>query len=95
MPSDGGLALAVSGRAGFLTAGSAVVPAWADSVAVPNAAVRPESHITVTFTANPGKASVAWVERQPGAGFVVHLSSRVRWDVPFTYLIVEAWAPPA
>jgi len=86
---DGGLALDVVGKARFSTAGDGVVPAKAGSTALSNSAVTADSHVTVTFTSDPGAASVAWVERQPGTGFIVHLSSRPRWNVPFTYLIVE------
>lgn len=89
---DGGLALAVEGKARFSTAGSGVVPVRADAATVSNPAVTADSHITVTFTGDPGRASVAWVERQPGSGFIVHLSGKSRWAVPFTYLIVEPGA---
>ncbi len=89
---DGGVALAVVGKAIFTTAGAEVVPAKADAVAVPNSAVTADSHITVTLTDDPGRASVAWVERDPGTGFTVHMSSRPRSAVPFTYLIVEPGA---
>ena len=89
MPSDGGVALLVSGRARFSTAGASSIPARSAAVAVANPAVRAESHITVMFTSDPGGASVAWVERQPDTGFIVHLSGRARWPVPFTYLLVE------
>jgi hypothetical protein len=90
-PCDGGLALLVSGRAAFLTAGAAVVPAKAKGVWVPNGAVRADSHITVAFTADPGNAAtvVQWVERDPGKGFTAHLSTPPPNDVPFTYLVVE------
>lgn len=84
------LALDVIGKARFSTAGSGIVPAWANRATVDNEAVTGHSHVTVTFTRDPGRASVAWVQRQPGSGFVVHLSARPHWDVPFTYLIVEA-----
>lgn len=86
---DGGLALAVEGKARFSTAGSGVVPARASAVTVSNEAITAASHITVTFTGDPGRASVAWVERQAGSGFIVHLAGRSPRDVPFTYLIVE------
>ncbi len=89
---DGGLALAVVGKARFSTAGVEVVPAKVNAVAVSNSAVTAVSHITVTFTGDPGRASVVWVERQPGIGFTVHLSGRPRSAVPFTYLIVEPGA---
>jgi len=88
-PTGPELALEVIGKARFSTAGSGSVAAWASAAAVLNPAVTAASHITVTFTADPGRASVAWVERRPGIGFRVHLSSRPRWEVPFTYLIVE------
>jgi hypothetical protein len=86
---DGGMALDVIGKACFSTAGAGVVPARANAVTVSNPAVTAASHITVMFTSDPGGASVAWVERQPDTGFIVHLSGRARWPVPFTYLIVE------
>lgn len=86
---DGGLALDVVGKARFSTAGVGVVPARADAATVSSPAVTSDSHITVTFTGDPGRASVAWVQRQPGSGFIVHLSGKSRWAVPFTYLIVE------
>jgi len=90
------LALRVVGKACFSTAGSGAVPARMSAATVANPAVTADSHITVTFTGDPGRASVAWVERQPGTGFVVHLSAWPRSDVPFTYLIVEPrWEPPA
>lgn len=86
---DGGLALNVVGKARFSTAGSGAVAARQDTASVTNPAVTSSSHITVTFTGDPDRAQVSWVERQPGSGFVVHLSGRPRSNVPFTYLIVE------
>ena len=87
--SETGLGLLVVGKAAFSTAGAGVVPAKAYTAAVANPAVTVDSHITVTLTDDPGRASVAWVERDSGTGFTVHMSSRPRSDVPFTYLIVE------
>ena len=87
---DGGLALDVIGKAQFSTAGAGVVvPRRAEPSTVSDPAVTADSHVTVTFTGDPGGASVAWVERQPGTGFTVHLSGRSRSPIPFTYLIVE------
>jgi hypothetical protein len=89
------IALYVQGPATFSTAGSGVIPALQKEVAVINQAVTAESHITVTLTGNPGTTPtgipslVEWVERQPGIGFVAHLSRRVGPATPFTYLIVE------
>lgn len=95
--SDAATALQVEGKAMFSTAGSGTIAAGEDSVVLTNPAVTGVSHITVTLTGDPGQASsapgskpvVVWVERQPGAGFVVHLSRPVRFATPFTYLIVE------
>jgi len=87
---DGGLALDVVGKARFSTAGAGAVPARAVAVTVSNPAVTDKSHITVTLTGNPGRASVAWVERQPGSGFIVHLTAALLLRaLPFTYLVVE------
>jgi hypothetical protein len=66
-------------------------------VFVESSFVRPVSHVTVTLTGDPGQAGsapgfkpvVVWVERQPGTGFVVHMSRPVRVNTPFTYLVVE------
>lgn len=87
--SETGLALAVVGKARFSTAGDGVALAKSDAATVSDSAVTADSHITVTFTGDPGRARVAWVDRQADTGFTVHLSSRCRSDVPFTYLIVE------
>ena len=95
---DGGLALDVIGKARFSSAGAGLVPARVNAVTVYNRAVTPASHITVTFTRDPGGVAVAWVERQMPSGqqpvgrFVVHLSGRPPRAVPFTYLIVEPGA---
>ena len=91
-PTGPELALDVIGKARFSTAGPGSVAAWASAAAVLNSAVTAVSHITVTFTDDPGRATVAWVERRPGVGFRVHLSSRLHREVPFTYLIVEPGA---
>ncbi|MDP2950042.1 MAG: hypothetical protein Q8P22_10945 [Chloroflexota bacterium] len=82
------LALDVIGKARFSTAGPGIVPARADAAAVENRAVTEDSHISLTFAGDPDRARLAWVERQAGRGFIAHLSSRPRRDVPFTYFIV-------
>lgn len=90
--SGDGLALDVVGRARFSTAGSAVIPAGAESVFVANPAVTANSHIQVTLVSDPGARQVRWVERSPGSGFTVHLSSAPlprRPETSLTYLIVE------
>lgn len=94
---DTATALQVEGRAKFSTATSGAIPAGQDSAFVNNSSVTGLSHITVTLTGDPGQAGsapgtkpmVVWVERQPRAGFVVHMSRPVRNATPFTYLIVE------
>jgi hypothetical protein len=89
------IALYVQGPAAFSTAGSGIIPALQAAVFVANTAVTAQSHITAVLTGNPGKvnsglpALVEWVERQPGTGFVAHLSRKVGPATPFTYLIVE------
>jgi hypothetical protein len=96
-PRDTGTALQVEGRARFSTASAGTVSAGQDSAAVSDPTVTNGSHVTVTLTGDPGQASsspgtkpvVVWVERQPGTGFVVHMSRPVRFATPFTYLIVE------
>jgi hypothetical protein len=90
-------ALQVQGMAQFTTVGSGVIGANQDSVFVESSFVRPVSHVTVTLTGDPGQAGsapgfkpvVVWVERQPGTGFVVHMSRPVRVATPFTYFVVE------
>jgi len=92
-----GTALQVEGPVKFATAAAGNVPAGQDSAFVSNRSVTDLSHITITLTGDPGQASsapgskpvVVWVERQPGTGFVVHMSRPVRFPTPFTYLIVE------
>lgn len=95
--SAGGTALQVEGKARFSTAAAGTVPAGQDSAFINNPAVTALSHVTVTLTGDPGQASsapgskalIAWVERRPGTGFVVHMSRPVRFATAFTYLIVE------
>lgn len=85
-----GRALLVRGKSAFSTAGSSFVPAGRNNVFVPNPAVTDESHITVTLAGDPGQRELRWVERRPGSGFAVHLTSaNQRPRTPLTYLIVE------
>lgn len=95
-PSTGtGVALLVRGKAKFSTAGSGVIPRGEDSGEIQSLSITPESHITVTFTGNPGvplagfPVSVLWVERFPGLKAIIHLTRSVGRDTPFTYLIVD------
>lgn len=87
---DGGLALEVVGKARFSTCGAGTVPAGDNSVFVANGAVMAVSHISVTLTGNPGQRQLRWVERVPGSGFTVHLTTGgPKPATDFTYLIVE------
>jgi hypothetical protein len=93
--TNSGTALDVVGPARFSTAGAGTIPAQQNSVVVSNPAVTANSHITMTYTGNPGItssgtfAAVVWVQRQPGTGFTARLSRKVTNATPFTYLIVE------
>jgi hypothetical protein len=95
--SDAGTALQVDGRAKFSSAAAGSIAAGQDSAFVSNLTVTSLSHVTVTLTGDPGQASsapgskpvVVWVGRQPGTGFVIHMSRPVRTATPFTYLIIE------
>lgn len=84
-----GFALEVVGKSRFSTAGSGSIPSGTSSATIANSAVTGQSHVSVTVTGNPGRAQLQWVDRQPGTGFVVHLSRKVRTATPFTFLIVE------
>jgi hypothetical protein len=88
----GGIGLEVIGPSRFSTAGSATIPAGQESAFVASSGVTGESHISVTLASDPGPRTVRWVERSPGSGFVVHLSSAPpskRPETHLTYLIVE------
>jgi hypothetical protein len=88
--SDGGTALKVEGKASFSTSGEGSIHSGKSSVTVAATHVTSKSHITVTLMDNPGNdAVVAWVRRNPGVGFVVHLNRKVVSRTSFTYLIVE------
>lgn len=85
-----GIALLVRGKSMFSTAGSAVIPAGQSSVFVANGAVTSESHISVTLVGNPGVRALQWVERAPGTGFTVHLTTAgPKPATPLTYFVVE------
>jgi hypothetical protein len=50
------------------------------------------SHISVTLASDPGPRQLHWIDRIPGQGFRVNLTSaaaRARPKTAFTYLIVE------
>lgn len=91
--TPGGTALVVEGRAAFVTAGSASIPAGQSSVFVPQVEVTSDSHISVTLTSDPGNRQLKWVERDPGSGFTVHLAGGPPKgrppEISLTYLVVE------
>lgn len=88
--AQGGIALDVAGRARFTTAGSATVPAKADTQVVSNPAVQANSNVIVTLTSDPGDAQIAWVERIAASGFVLHMTKKVGAPTTFAYLITES-----
>jgi hypothetical protein len=91
-----GMALQVEGRSGFSTGGAGVVPAGLSSAFIADSAVTAESHISVTLVSNPGTRTLQWVERNPGNGFTVRLSSAPPTQRPqtrFTYLVTEPFLP--
>jgi hypothetical protein len=88
--SYNGRALKVDGVASFSTAGAGSVAAKSSSVTVADTRVTAKSHITFTFTDDPGKdAAVVWIARNPAVGFTVNLTKEATRNTPFTYLIVE------
>jgi len=88
--SSTGKALKVDGVASFSTAGAGFIPAKSSSVDIADTRVTGSSHVTITFTDNPGKStSVQWISRKPGVGFTVNLTDKVARNTSFTYLIVE------
>jgi hypothetical protein len=89
---DGGLALDVVGKARFSTAGASTVPQGQNARNVQHPAVTADSHISVTLMSDPGPRQIQWVERRPGIGFRLHMTSAPQNQRPatqFTYLIVE------
>ena len=89
--SDSGLALEVAGRALFSTAGTGNVAQGQSSAFVASPAITANSHVSVTLVGNPGPRQLGWVQRAPGSGFTVHLTSSpgAKPKTPFTYLVVE------
>lgn len=90
--STSGLALRVLGRSGFSTAGNGTVPQGQNLVTIAQTAVTATSHVTVTLMGNPGSRQIHFVQRNPGVGFTVNLTSakgNQRPATPFSYLVVE------
>ena len=86
----GGPGLQVVGQASFSTIGSAEIPRGSAAVAIAAPAITANSHVTVTLVGDPGPPVVVqWIERQPGVGFVVHLTGKVTGTTPFTYFSAE------
>ncbi|MFN2588649.1 MAG: hypothetical protein ABR613_11105 [Actinomycetota bacterium] len=57
---------------------------------MPNEAVSADSHISVTLMGNPGVRTLQWVERAPGSGFTVHLTTvGPKPQTPLTYFVLE------
>jgi hypothetical protein len=84
-----GDALLTFGRIRSDMVGSGVVKAHQrTSPVIPCPAVTDESHVSITFNANPYGAGF-WVERLPGRGFILHLTRPIPRDLPFTYSAID------
>ncbi|MGA2837873.1 MAG: hypothetical protein ABSF84_14865 [Acidimicrobiales bacterium] len=86
--AQGGLALKVLGSASFSTSGSGTVAAQSLSVLISDPGVGAGSLVLLTFTADPG-TSQAWVDLQPGVGFVVNLTKKSATALGFSYFRVN------
>lgn len=99
-----GRALVVIGKAAFSTSGTGSIAANSSFAIVADNRVGAASHITVTLTSDPRGhngdedrqsssdqrfVAVSWIERNPGVGFTVHLTSNSMAETPFTYLVTE------
>jgi hypothetical protein len=90
--STTGPALRVLGRSQLATVGNGTIPQGQISIAVAHAGVTATSHISVTLMGNPGPRELLFVDRDPGVGFTVNLTSdkpNQRPATPFSYLVVE------
>lgn len=65
--------------------GGGVIAAKSSSWLVALPAVGPETHVSVMLTSDPKAARVNWIEIVPGTGFRIHLRSKARTDLGFTY----------
>ena len=82
--------LEVRGKARFKTVGSGTFAAGTSSKVVANADVTGQSHITVTFTSNPGKdVSVVWIERIAGTSFTIRLNKAAPKALSVGWFIVN------
>ena len=93
---NGATALDVEGPArfrgpvSFSHSGQGTIERGNRSHAVANRGLESSDLVLVTLLADAGNGSLDWVEREPGEGFVVHLTRRAQRAVPFAYLILEA-----
>jgi hypothetical protein len=87
-----GTALAIYGRSKFSTVGAGTVPTGSESVFVSDTGITAASHVSITLGSDPGSRSIRWVERDPGNGFTVHMTSaspNKRPATDFSYLVTE------
>jgi hypothetical protein len=91
--ADGGLALAVAGRAQFSTAGRDTIAAGTDSQTVTvSGAVSGATVVLVTLLGDPGvkaKELGFFVELLPPDQFTVQMKARVTNSVSFGYLVIN------
>lgn len=88
---DNGLALQVVGKAAFSTAGTQTIPAGTQDYRVANPSVQSSSVVVVTLMSDPGGSGpvLSWAERQPGTGFVVHLTKKALAPIAFGFFIIN------
>ena len=86
-----GVALGVKGKAQFSTTGQGAIPAGVQSFTVADARVDATTQVVVTLTSNTDGATLAWVQPQPGSGFVIHLTpgqGNLNVPIKFDYYLV-------
>lgn len=86
--SKGSSALRVEGKSSFSSVGSDVIPAKKLTYNVYNDLVTANSHVNITLLGDTGILVRMWVTRSAGV-FTIHLSDKIKQDVPFSYFIVE------
>jgi hypothetical protein len=92
-------ALRLGGKVRLSTVAFGTIPAGSRDFTVPHGQVTDKSHVSVTFTSDPGGRAVEWISRVAagpggaGGSFTLHLDGRLRADTTFTYSILEPFSP--
>jgi len=73
--------------------GRATFPRRHFSYTISYPTITADSYIEITFDKDPGDAmgqgTVQYIEKLPGVGFTIHLSSTVSDNIPFTYQVIN------